>query len=74
VVITQTGDSSWVGLAERRVQREYETKQSMMDDIWLAHENGWLPIAMTESRAGGLLGRLRGEKTTYVVAYLRRAP
>jgi len=71
VVITQAGESSWVGVDERRVQREYETKQCMLDDIWLAHEHGWLPISMTELRRGGLLGRLRGEKATYVVAYLR---
>ena len=71
MVITQAGESSWVGVDERRVQREYETKQCMLDDIWLAHEHGWLPISMTELRRGGLLGRLRGEKATYVVAYLR---
>ncbi len=71
MVITQAGKSSWVGLDERRVQREYETKQGMLDDIWLAHEHGWLPVSMTEFRRGGLLARLRGEKATYVVAYLR---
>jgi hypothetical protein len=71
VVITQAAESSWVGLDERRVQREYETMQGMMDDIWLAHEHGWLPISMTELRPGSLLRRLRGEKPTYVVAYLR---
>ncbi len=74
MVITRAGESSWVGLEERRVQREYETKQVMLDDIWVAHEHGWLPVGMTELRQGGLLGRLRGEKPTYVVAYLRRAP
>jgi len=46
----------------------------MVDDIWLAHEHGWLPVAMTESRPGGILGRLKGEKPSYVVAYLRRSP
>jgi len=71
VVITQAGESTWVGLDERRVQREYETKQGMLDDIWLAHEHGWLPVSMTELRRGGLLARLKGEKATYVVAYLR---
>ncbi len=71
MVITQAGKSSWVGLDERRVQREYETKQGMLDDIWLAHEHGWLPVSMIELRRGGLLARLRGEKATYVVAYLR---
>ena len=71
MVITQAGESSWVGLDERRIQREYETKQGMLDDIWLAHEHGWLPVSMTELRRGGLLARLRGEKATYVVAYLR---
>jgi hypothetical protein len=74
MAITQAGESSWVGLDERRVEREYQTKQGMLDDIWLAHEHGWLPVSMIESRAGGLLGKLRGEKPTYVVAYLRRAP
>ena len=71
MVITQAGESTWVGLDERRVQREYETKQGMLDDIWLAHEHGWLPVSMTELRRGGLLARLKGEKATYVVAYLR---
>ncbi|TMB68936.1 MAG: hypothetical protein E6J43_05265 [Chloroflexi bacterium] len=74
MTITQAGASSWVGLDKRRVEREYDTKQDMVDDIWLAHEHGWLPVAMTESRPGGILGRLKGEKPSYVVAYLRRSP
>ena len=74
MVITQAGESSWVGVDERRVEREYETKQGMLDDIWLAHEHGWLPVAMTELRQGGIFGRLRGDKPIYVVAYFRRAP
>ena len=71
MVISESTETPWYGLDERRVQREYDTKQCMLDDIWLAHEHGWLPVAMTESRRGGFLGRLRGDKPTYVVAYLR---
>ncbi len=74
MVIAQAGDYSWVGVKKRRVHRQYETKQGMLDDIWLAHEHGWLPVAMTELRQGGLLGKLRREKPIYLVAYLRRAP
>ena len=71
---TATYDASWYGREDRRVQREYETMQGMLDDIWGAHEHGWLPVSMLESRRDnerrGVLSKFRPKKKVYVVAYL----
>jgi hypothetical protein len=47
----------------------------MLDDIWEAHEHGWLPISMTEQRRteGSLLTFWKRETSlTYTVAYSRQ--
>jgi hypothetical protein len=66
-----TPGQSWEGIEGRRVLREYETKQEMLDDVWEAHQRGWLPIKMTESRRGHkhLLPWKRMSKILYVVSY-----
>jgi hypothetical protein len=75
---TATLDSAWNTVEGHRVLREYDTKQSMMDDIWKAHEHGWLPISMTESRRRGqgprFLRWIRSENVVYTVAYYRTLP
>jgi hypothetical protein len=66
-------ETSWSGIEGRRVLREYETKQAMLDDIWEAHENGWLPVSMTEQRRteGPRLAFWKRGSVVYTVAYYR---
>jgi hypothetical protein len=67
------GKGTWSQTKDRRVLREYLTVQEMLDDIWRAHEQGWLPISMTEKRLAGE-GAFRpwnwlNKRVAYVVAY-----
>lgn len=66
-----TTSQSWDEVEGRRVLREYETKQEMLDDVWEAHEHGWLPVKMTEARRGrkSLLPWKRTGEPVYIVSY-----
>jgi hypothetical protein len=72
---TRVAETAWSGVEGRRVLREYETKQAMLDDIWEAHEEGWLPVSMTEQRRteGSWVAFWKRETSvTYTVAYCRQ--
>jgi hypothetical protein len=70
-----SGDN-WFQTKTRRAHREYTSFQKMMDDIWGAHEHGWLPLSMTEksqSQARWTAPRTWFRKqVTYVVTYRHR--
>ncbi len=75
---TKSGfDEPWLRAKGRRAQREYPTVQEMLDDIWQAHEHGWLPLSMTEQRQRN--ARLKQpwtwlrKQVTYVVTYRHSA-
>ena len=65
--------STWHKLEARRTLREYESLSQMLDDIWEAHEHGWLPVTMTEKRLpnGRRFPPWRwfSRKSVYTVAY-----
>ncbi len=65
--------STWSEVKDRRVLREYETLPSMLDDVWQAHENGWLPISMTEEKRPddrrSWPWNLIKKRTIYIVSY-----
>ena len=69
-----TDSPTWSGIEGRRVIREYETTQAMLDDVWEAHQHGWLPVSKTELQRqedGGFLLWKRSH-TVYVVTYYYR--
>ncbi len=68
--------STWREIEDRRVLREYLTQQEMLDDIWEAHEHGWLPVSMTESPQAGerkFPPWRRSRKIVYCVTFFRNA-
>jgi hypothetical protein len=70
---TVLGDETWLRTVGRRVLREYPTVQQMLDDIWRAHEHGWLPLSMTEKSQSEVHWTAPWtwfrKQITYVVAY-----
>lgn len=68
--------TTWSEIEGRRILREYQTRQGMLDDIWEAHEHGWLPVSMTESRQDGerkFPPWRRSRRIVYFVTYYRNA-
>jgi hypothetical protein len=66
--------SRWYEFVEtQRVIQEYERLPAMMDEIWQAHEHGWLPVSMTESRRPNRSlfppWKWMNKSVVYVVAY-----
>ena len=66
--------SQWYEIVEpQRAIQEYERLPEMMDDIWLAHKHGWLPVSMIESRRPNRSlvppWKWLNKKLVYVVAY-----
>jgi hypothetical protein len=69
---------TWEDMDARRAVREYSTLPEALDDVWEAHQHGWLPISMTEETrpAAGRLPPwkwLTKHPTVYVVAYRHTA-
>jgi hypothetical protein len=71
--VTANEVAEWTDSEDRRVLREYETMPAMLDDIWRASEQGWLPISMTESkrrdRRRRWPWRLIAKRVIYLVSY-----
>jgi hypothetical protein len=63
----------WLNMEDRRVLREYPTVQQALDDIWHAHQQGWLPLSMNEERRSERVLAAPWtwfrKNVTYVVAY-----
>jgi hypothetical protein len=70
--------SPWAETTERRVIREYDTLAAALDDVWEAHQHGWLPISMNKeerpvSRSLFPLRWPSKQPVVYVVAYRHTA-
>ena len=70
---TLNAGSQWYEIDDQRTLREYEGPQEMLEDIWEAHEHGWLPVSMIKCRRS--IGRWNRpwkwltSRAIYVVAY-----